>query len=158
MRSWLASNGGSSQLAPALFTPAEPAGSGGGGSADASRPRLRGCAAAAALPAGAAAVSLPAKHLITYATAASSDLGAALARLPGMDEETLAVIWTMVERWDGDAGAAPFWRALPARFGTGLSVPAALAELLRGTPAHAEFDRARAHVRAQCAALQQTFK
>jgi hypothetical protein len=44
---------------------------------------LRGCAAAADLEAGCVAMSVPAKLLITYDTAAESDFGKALSRLPG---------------------------------------------------------------------------
>lgn len=44
---------------------------------------LRGCAAAADMEAGCVVMSVPAKLLITYDTAAESDFGKALSRLPG---------------------------------------------------------------------------
>jgi hypothetical protein len=44
-----------------------------------------------------------------------------LARLPGVGEEQLLVVWTMVERWEPEAAAAAFWRALPDQLGTGES-------------------------------------
>lgn len=40
----------------------------------------------------------------------------------------------------------------------GLSAPQALVDVLRGVPLHAEVEAARAHVRQQYAALQQTIK
>lgn len=79
---------------------------------------LRGCAAAADLPAGSTVISLPANLLITYKTTAESDFGEVLYKL-GLDPETLAVVWTMVERWDEDAVARTFWKALPDEFNTG---------------------------------------
>jgi hypothetical protein len=80
---------------------------------------LRGCAAAQDIPAGATAVALPSHLLITYETATQSDFGQALSRLPGLDDETLAVVWTMVERWDDDSASRHFWAALPDAFNTG---------------------------------------
>jgi hypothetical protein len=85
-------------------------------------PPLRGMAAPAeGLAAGALALALPSQLLISYDTAAASELGMALARLPPLqgDPESLAVVWTMVERWDEEADAAPFWCALPSAFHTG---------------------------------------
>jgi hypothetical protein len=75
-----------------------------------------------------------------------------------LDPETLAVLWTMVDRHDPESVHAPFWAALPAHFSTALSIPPALLGLARGLPVHAEADAARAHVREQFDALQQTFK
>ena len=119
---------------------------------------LRGLAAAEALPAGAVALSLPADLLITYETARRSDFGAALARIPGLGDDALALIWTMVERHDEEAAAAPFWAALPARFCTGLSAPRALVALLAGTPAATRFEAARAHLTRDFAALAPVFE
>ncbi len=45
-----------------------------------------------------------------------------MKRIPGLDEQSAAVLWTMVDRHDTDSPWAPFWRALPQAFGTGLGV------------------------------------
>ncbi|KAI8476323.1 MAG: hypothetical protein J3K34DRAFT_516733 [Monoraphidium minutum] len=110
------------------------------------------------LAAGEVALSLPAGLLITYETAAASDFGRALARIPGLDEEAAALIWTMVERHDPEAEAAPFWAALPPRFCTGLSAPQELVDLLEGSPLHAKFSCARAHLAASFSALAPVFE
>lgn len=165
---WALEQGAVSQLTPALFPASAPtatSSSNGGGcaansssSSTSASPVLRGCAAAADLPAGSVVMQVPLQLLITYQTAAESDFGRALSRLPGLDPETLAVLWTMVDRHEPESPHAPFWAALPPHFGTGLSVPQALVDVLRGLPLHAEVEQARAHVRQQFAALQQTIQ
>lgn len=138
---WVLSQGAATQLAPAMFNV-----SGG----------LRGCAAVADLPAGSTAVSLPSNLLMTYKTAAESDFGAVLNRM-GLDPETLAVVWTMVDRWDADSPAKPLWQALPQRFSTGLSVPQQLLDLMSGLQEQRKFSEARQHVQGQFQQLQQAF-
>ena len=64
----------------------------------------------------------------------------------------------MVDRQEPESPHAPFWAALPAHFGTGLSAPQPLLDNLKGLPLHEEASSARAHVRQQFEALQQTFK
>lgn len=76
----------------------------------------------------------------------------------GLDPETLAVIWTMVDRQEPESPHAPFWAALPAHFGSALSAPQPQLDLLKGVPLFQECVSARAHVRQQFEALQQTFK
>lgn len=49
---------------------------------------------------------------VTYASARASDLGRALSAL-GLDDESLALLFTMADRHDPDSLHAPFWRALP---------------------------------------------
>ena len=93
---------------------------------------------------------------MTYKTAADSDFGAVLNRM-GLDPETLAVVWTMVDRWDADSAAKPFWQALPQRFSTGLSVPEQLIDLMSGLQEQQKFTEARQHVRGQFQQLQQAF-
>jgi hypothetical protein len=79
VRAWAEARGAVARLAPAAFQ---------GG--------LRGLTAEVPLAAGETALSLPAGLLVTYATANESDLGKALQRIPGMGEEAIAVVWTMV--------------------------------------------------------------
>lgn len=89
---WALEQGATSQVTPALFQPtptttsssSEAAeGSSTPGAAPSPSSGLRGCAAAGELEAGSVVMSVPAKLLITYQTAAESDFGKALSRLPG---------------------------------------------------------------------------
>ncbi len=42
-----------------------------------------------------------------------------LCALPlGLDDDSIALIWTCVERREPEAEAAPFWASLPQRFAT----------------------------------------
>jgi hypothetical protein len=86
VQAWAVERGAATALVPAAFE---------GGP--------RGLAAQTPLAAGDVALSLPAALLITYETARESDLGKALARIPGLGDEALAVVWTMV----GAAARAP---------------------------------------------------
>jgi hypothetical protein len=79
LQAWAEKRGLATSLQPAVFS---------GG--------LRGLAAAGDLAAGSYAVELPAALLITYDTARESDLGRALVRIPGLGDDSIAVIWTMV--------------------------------------------------------------
>ncbi len=62
--------------------------------------------------------------------------GAVLRRIPGLDEESAAVLWTMVDRRDAESPHAAFWASLPqAAFGTALGVPGrVLRAALAGCP------------------------
>jgi len=94
---WALQQGVQSQVLPALFPCTNSSSSSSrstttsGSSADASSSNgasadaavLRGCAAAADLEAGSVVMSVPSQLLITYTTAAESDFGKALSRLPG---------------------------------------------------------------------------
>jgi hypothetical protein len=43
-----------------------------------------------------------------------------LLRAPlGVGDDTLALVWTMVERHEPESAYQPFWASLPQRFGTG---------------------------------------
>lgn len=90
---WAVEQGAASQLTPALFSAGTPTTSSSngsratdstaGGSSTSVSPGLRGCAAAADLPAGSVVMEVPLQLLITYRTAAESDFGRALSKLPG---------------------------------------------------------------------------
>jgi len=69
--------------------------------------------------AGDCVVSVPEALLITADTARRSDFGQALQRLP-LDEQSLLLVWLMAERHDTDSPHAPFWRALPQQFCSGV--------------------------------------
>lgn len=61
--------------------------------------------------------------------------GPVLKRIPGLDPESAAVIWTMIDRHDLDSPWAAFWAALPAAFDTGLGVlEGRLQKALAGAP------------------------
>jgi hypothetical protein len=64
----------------------------------------------------------------------------------------------MVDRHEPESPHASFWSALPDSFGTGLSAPQPLLDLIKGVPLYQECMDARVHVRQQFAALQQTFE
>lgn len=93
---WALEQGATSQVTPALF----PLGGGSSSSSSnsttadnssSSMPSLRGCAAATNLDAGSVMMGVPMQLLITYDTAAKSDFGKALSRLPG---KNLLVLYT----------------------------------------------------------------
>ncbi|KAK9811450.1 hypothetical protein WJX72_004089 [[Myrmecia] bisecta] len=115
---------------------------------------LRGAAAAVDVAAGGVVMSVPASLLISEELVAGSDLGQALAAIPGLQPETAALIWTMVERADPESQFAPFWRSLPAAFNTGLGVSSDLLKVFEGTPAELQFTAARQHIQDQYAQLQ----
>lgn len=79
---------------------------------------LRGASASEGIKEGQSVVSVPEALLITAETARSSDFGQALQRLP-LDEQSLLLLWIMVERHDADAQHAALWRALPQEIHTG---------------------------------------
>lgn len=99
---WAVERGTTTQLSPARFSNG-----------------LRGLCADQDTAAGSCVLSLPASLLITYNTAKASDFGRAVSGLPGMDDESCSVLWTMVERHDEDSSHRPFWEALPQEFETG---------------------------------------
>ena len=80
---------------------------------------LRGVAPEAGLDAGDLALSVPEALLIHSGTALASDLGQAIARVPGVDDDTVKLLWTMAERHDSESPSASFWRSLPADILTG---------------------------------------
>lgn len=82
---------------------------------------LRGAVADDDIQAGDCVMSVPASMLINYQTARESDFGKALCQLPDLGDETIAVIWTMVDRHDDESTHTAFWSSLPSAIGTGLS-------------------------------------
>lgn len=72
-----------------------------------------------------AQVSSPAITLFIFDTLfCLTRQGRALQKLPlGLNEESLAIVWTMVDRTDPESPLAPWWDSLPAHFNTALSVP-----------------------------------
>ena len=57
--------------------------------------------------------------------------------------DSIAVIWTMVERHDPDSQWAAFWQSLPEMLHSGLSMSDTLLQALQGTSAHTECHSAR---------------
>lgn len=159
-------------VAPAVFERRGGGGSNGGGAR-----RWRGLAATRDVRAGEVVLSLPMVAAstavptasdqeappapfplaITYASARASDLGRALSAL-ALDDESLALLWTMADRRDPDSPHAPFWAALPQEsLGTPLGAGvrgAAVREALGGTALGERAAAARAHLDAAYAALQ----
>ncbi len=57
--------------------------------------------------------------------------------------DSIAVIWTMVERHDPDSQWAAFWQSLPETLHSGLSMSDTLLQALQGTSAYTECHSAR---------------
>ena len=57
--------------------------------------------------------------------------------------DSIAVIWTMVERHDPDSHWAAFWQSLPETLHSGLTMSDTLLQALQGTSAHTECHSAR---------------
>lgn len=114
LQAWAAAAGATSAVSAAIF----PSG-------------LRGAVADRDIAAGECVMTVPSSLLISYETAKSSDFGKCLARIPGLDDESLAVVWTMVDRWDDESPHAPFWASLPSAIGTGLSADDAAIAVLK---------------------------
>lgn len=69
--------------------------------------------------------------------------GPVLMQFPQLADDSIAVIWTMVERHDTDSQWAPFWQSLPQTLHSGLSMSENLLQTLQGTSAYAECTGAR---------------
>ena len=59
-------------------------------------------------------------------------------QFPQLGDDSIAVIWTMVERHDSESTWAPFWQSLPGTLQSGLSMSEELLQALEGLPDHAE--------------------
>ena len=44
-----------------------------------------------------------------------------LTHIPGLSNEAITVIWTMVERNDHESAFRPFWDSLPSELHTGMA-------------------------------------
>jgi hypothetical protein len=51
-----------------------------------------------------------------------------------MSDDSLALLWTCVERREPEAAAAAFWASLPERFGTRERLPGKLPHLAMARP------------------------
>ncbi|KAG2443768.1 hypothetical protein HXX76_002112 [Chlamydomonas incerta] len=176
LKRWCTDKGMKAMGSPALFAAAAPAAApapaaGGGGSAagDAAAavvaaargaPPLRGLRADAAVGPGDVVLHVPAELLISYETAKESDLGKVLTALPlDLGDDSVALIWTCVERREPEAAAAAWWASLPQRFATVLSAPDAEVDAaLAGSPLAAEAGQARRHLAEAFAASQPAFE
>lgn len=79
--------------------------------------------------------------------------GRALSAMPGLHEEMLLLLWTMVERHVTDSPLQPFWAALPQAITTGLSADEAAFAPIAGSPLDAECLNGRQHLRDQFGAI-----
>ena len=64
--------------------------------------------------------------------------GPVLMQFPQLGGDSIAVIWTMVDRHDPDSQWLPFWQSLPGTLQSGLSMAEELLQVLEGLPDHAE--------------------
>ncbi|DBA78746.1 TPA: hypothetical protein ACH3X1_008655 [Trebouxia sp. C0004] len=114
----------------------------------------RGLAACKDLDPGSMAIRVPDTLLITEDTAKQSDLGPALLQFAQLGGDSIAVIWTMVERHDPDSQWVAFWQTLPETLHSGLSMSDTLLQALQGTSAHTECHSARQHIKEQYEGLK----
>lgn len=115
---------------------------------------VRGLAACEDLNSGSMAIRVPETLLITEETAKESDLGPALMQFTQLGGDSIAVIWTMVERHDADSQWAAFWQSLPETLHSGLTMSDTLLQALQGTSAHTECHSARQHIKEQYEGLK----
>ncbi len=117
---------------------------------------LRGAAAAEEVRAGVTIVALPPAALLTAQCAYDAPgLGDALRAIEGINDDTAALVWTMLERAEGAASPrAAFWAALPAApLQSGLTLPPAALAALEGTLLHEEARRLQEAAREQYGSL-----
>ncbi|KAL0018977.1 hypothetical protein WJX79_002006 [Trebouxia sp. C0005] len=115
---------------------------------------IRGLVACNDLDPGSMAIRVPEILLITEDTAKESDLGPALMQFTQLGGDSIAVIWTMVERHDPDSQWAAFWQSLPETLHSGLTMSDTLLQALQGTSAHTECHSARQHIQEQYQGLK----
>mmetsp|Transcript_16555 Transcript_16555/g.31926 ORF Transcript_16555/g.31926 Transcript_16555/m.31926 type:complete len:532 (+) Transcript_16555:68-1663(+) len=97
---------------------------------------------------------VPKELLIHKELARASEWGQALlTAVAGVDDDTLAVLWTIHERNDPDSTYAPFWASLPPRFDTALGWSGPALAALGGTLMLDELLQAQRHVKDTFAAL-----
>lgn len=64
--------------------------------------------------------------------------GPVLTQFPQLADDSIAVIWTMVDRHDEESPRAPFWQSLPSQLHSGFAMSDCLLQTLQGTPGYAE--------------------
>lgn len=94
-------------------------------------------------------LSIPRRVLIYQDTVLETDLGKMLSVIPGLGMDNLLIVFTMIDRFDKESFWNPFWEELPEAFGTGLSFPEWVVELLKGSSAYDEIRQGQAHIRNQ---------
>ncbi|GAQ82874.1 Putative N-methyltransferase domain and SET domain containing protein [Klebsormidium nitens] len=113
----------------------------------------RGAVATADVAVGETVLEVPETMIISPLTAMESDMADAFSRVPDLDEDTAALLWSMRERHVSSSRWAPFFRSLPEAFHTGLSFSTATIDELEDTPAFEGLLAAQQHLRSQYAAL-----
>ena len=69
--------------------------------------------------------------------------GPVLTQFPQLGDDSIAVMWTMVECHDPESTWAPFWQSLPGTLRSGLGMSEELLQALEGLPDYAEIVSAR---------------
>ena len=69
--------------------------------------------------------------------------GPVLAQFSQLSDDSIAVIWTMVDRHDPESKWESFWLSLPEELHSGLSMSDNLLQILEGLPDFAECSNAR---------------
>jgi len=108
---------------------------------------IRGCFSERDILRGEDILSIPRRALVFDETVLETDLGKMLSVIPGLGMDNLLIVFTMIDRFDDDSFWKPFWDELPEAFGTGLSFPMEVVELLQGSSAYGEIVKAQSHIR-----------
>ena len=108
---------------------------------------IRGCFSERDILRGEDILSIPRRALVFDETVLETDLGKMLSVIPGLGMDNLLIVFTMIDRFDDESRWKAFWDELPEAFGTGLSFPVEVVELLQGSSAYGEIVKAQSHIR-----------
>uniref|UniRef100_A0A7S0UNM8 SET domain-containing protein n=1 Tax=Polytomella parva TaxID=51329 RepID=A0A7S0UNM8_9CHLO len=123
-------------------------------------PRLRGLRAKRSFAPGEFVLELPDSAVMSVEDIKKTDFGRLLAKIPAnLSDDSIALIWTMVERWEDESSLKSLWNSLPRFFGTALGVPTAVLEAaLCDTPLLQQAHEARQHLEDEFKAADPVFR
>ncbi|WPT18035.1 Actin-histidine N-methyltransferase [Picochlorum sp. SENEW3] len=117
---------------------------------------IQGCVAMDDIHIGEDVLKIPVDVLLYDETVLKTDVGAMLSVIPDVSIDNILIIFTMIDRFDDDSAWKPFWNELPDAFKTGISFHESVLNLLEGSAAFNEIQKAQKHIRDQydaCAPL-----
>ncbi|KAI8114208.1 hypothetical protein M9434_002334 [Picochlorum sp. BPE23] len=117
---------------------------------------IQGCVAVDDIHIGEDVLKIPVDVLLYDETVLKTDVGAMLSVIPDVSIDNILIIFTMIDRFDDDSAWKPFWNELPDAFKTGISFHESVLNLLEGSAAFNEIQKAQKHIRDQydaCAPL-----
>lgn len=119
---------------------------------------MRGCEAARDIGVGEHVLSIPKNVLVYDENVLETDAGKMLSAIPHLTMDNLLIIFTMIDRFDEDSSWKPFWNELPDAFQTGLSFDEQVVDLLQGSAAYLEIQKAQRHIQTQYEASRPLFE